>query len=199
MFTRRGHGDIKKSTQKVLDPKKDVLTRLKHLRSLLGEWNVTERLTPTPRYRHRRAKAKLACSANVDDSAVTTTLHAVCGLNAIHVQRWLPCMRCLPERAPLVSTVQCTSLNSIYCKYTGAKWHYVLMLASLLRLTSRLTRRALIVAGRQWSLMRSCHKQQLYCIRTCGPSDNMVQSQSHLALTGGGSVCMVFACQPDCN
>lgn len=37
MFTRRGHGDVKKSTQKVLDPKKDVLTRLKHLRSLLGE------------------------------------------------------------------------------------------------------------------------------------------------------------------
>uniref|UniRef100_A0A8C7U610 Ral GTPase activating protein catalytic subunit alpha 2 n=1 Tax=Oncorhynchus mykiss TaxID=8022 RepID=A0A8C7U610_ONCMY len=35
MFTRRGHGDVKKSTQKVLDPKKDVLTRLKHLRSLL--------------------------------------------------------------------------------------------------------------------------------------------------------------------
>uniref|UniRef100_A0A7N8X647 Ral GTPase activating protein catalytic subunit alpha 2 n=1 Tax=Mastacembelus armatus TaxID=205130 RepID=A0A7N8X647_9TELE len=37
MFTRRGHGDVKKSTQKVLDPKKDVLTRLKHLRALLGE------------------------------------------------------------------------------------------------------------------------------------------------------------------
>uniref|UniRef100_A0A8C2Z3R6 Ral GTPase activating protein catalytic subunit alpha 2 n=2 Tax=Cyclopterus lumpus TaxID=8103 RepID=A0A8C2Z3R6_CYCLU len=37
MFTRRGHGDVKKSTQKVLDPKKDVLTRLKHLRSLLAE------------------------------------------------------------------------------------------------------------------------------------------------------------------
>ncbi|XP_068195740.1 ral GTPase-activating protein subunit alpha-2 isoform X2 [Antennarius striatus] len=35
MFTRRGHGDVKKSTQKVLDPKKDVLTRLKHLRTLL--------------------------------------------------------------------------------------------------------------------------------------------------------------------
>uniref|UniRef100_A0AAY4CTG7 Rap-GAP domain-containing protein n=1 Tax=Denticeps clupeoides TaxID=299321 RepID=A0AAY4CTG7_9TELE len=35
MFTRRGYGDVKKSTQKVLDPKKDVLTRLKHLRSLL--------------------------------------------------------------------------------------------------------------------------------------------------------------------
>lgn len=37
MFTRRGHGDVKKSIQKVLDPKKDVLTRLKHLRSMLGE------------------------------------------------------------------------------------------------------------------------------------------------------------------
>uniref|UniRef100_A0A3B3QGN5 Ral GTPase activating protein catalytic subunit alpha 2 n=1 Tax=Paramormyrops kingsleyae TaxID=1676925 RepID=A0A3B3QGN5_9TELE len=35
MFSRRNHGDVKKSTQKVLDPKKDVLTRLKHLRSLL--------------------------------------------------------------------------------------------------------------------------------------------------------------------
>ncbi|XP_077907458.1 ral GTPase-activating protein subunit alpha-2 isoform X2 [Ictidomys tridecemlineatus] len=35
MFSRRSHGDVKKSTQKVLDPKKDVLTRLKHLRALL--------------------------------------------------------------------------------------------------------------------------------------------------------------------
>ncbi|XP_032402690.1 ral GTPase-activating protein subunit alpha-2 isoform X2 [Xiphophorus hellerii] len=35
MFTRRGHGDVKKSTQKVLDPKKDVLTRQKHLRALI--------------------------------------------------------------------------------------------------------------------------------------------------------------------
>ncbi|XP_047200748.1 ral GTPase-activating protein subunit alpha-2 isoform X5 [Girardinichthys multiradiatus] len=35
MFTRRGYGDVKKSTQKVLDPKKDVLTRLKHLRALI--------------------------------------------------------------------------------------------------------------------------------------------------------------------
>ncbi|XP_015209759.2 ral GTPase-activating protein subunit alpha-2 isoform X2 [Lepisosteus oculatus] len=35
MFSRRSHGDVKKSSQKVLDPKKDVLTRLKHLRSLL--------------------------------------------------------------------------------------------------------------------------------------------------------------------
>ncbi|CAG09895.1 unnamed protein product [Tetraodon nigroviridis] len=41
MFTRRGHGDVKKSIQKILDPKKDVLTRLKHLRSMLGEWIVT--------------------------------------------------------------------------------------------------------------------------------------------------------------
>lgn len=37
MFSRRSHGDVKKSTQKVLDPKKDVLTRLKHLRALLGK------------------------------------------------------------------------------------------------------------------------------------------------------------------
>ncbi|XP_077094754.1 ral GTPase-activating protein subunit alpha-2 isoform X7 [Siphateles boraxobius] len=35
MFTRRVYGDVKKSTQKVLDPKKDVFTRLKHLRALL--------------------------------------------------------------------------------------------------------------------------------------------------------------------
>lgn len=38
MFSRKGHGDVKKSIQKVLDPKKDVLTRLKHLRSMLGEF-----------------------------------------------------------------------------------------------------------------------------------------------------------------
>uniref|UniRef100_A0A3Q3FCJ0 Ral GTPase activating protein catalytic subunit alpha 2 n=1 Tax=Labrus bergylta TaxID=56723 RepID=A0A3Q3FCJ0_9LABR len=42
MFTRRGHGDVKKSTQKVLDPKKDVLTRLKHLRSLLDVIDKSE-------------------------------------------------------------------------------------------------------------------------------------------------------------
>ncbi|XP_070973076.1 ral GTPase-activating protein subunit alpha-2-like isoform X7 [Oncorhynchus clarkii lewisi] len=42
MFTRRGHGDVKKSTQKVLDPKKDVLTRLKHLRSLLDIFEKSE-------------------------------------------------------------------------------------------------------------------------------------------------------------
>ncbi|XP_053567986.1 ral GTPase-activating protein subunit alpha-2 isoform X2 [Bombina bombina] len=41
MFSRRSHGDLKKSTQKVLDPKKDVPTRLKHLRALLDiqEWS----------------------------------------------------------------------------------------------------------------------------------------------------------------
>ncbi|XP_075781905.1 ral GTPase-activating protein subunit alpha-2 isoform X2 [Pelodiscus sinensis] len=35
MFSRRSHADVKKSTQKALDPKKDVLTRLKHLKALL--------------------------------------------------------------------------------------------------------------------------------------------------------------------
>lgn len=29
-------GDIKKAAQKVADPKKDTLTRLKHLRTVLG-------------------------------------------------------------------------------------------------------------------------------------------------------------------
>lgn len=51
MFTRRGYGDVKKSTQKVLDPKKDVFTRLKHLRALLGESDRTETfrgIFPTP-------------------------------------------------------------------------------------------------------------------------------------------------------
>uniref|UniRef100_A0A8C7XD37 Ral GTPase activating protein catalytic subunit alpha 2 n=1 Tax=Oryzias sinensis TaxID=183150 RepID=A0A8C7XD37_9TELE len=42
MFTRRGHGDVKKSTQKVLDQKKDVLTRLKHLRALIDINDKTE-------------------------------------------------------------------------------------------------------------------------------------------------------------
>ncbi|XP_044298882.1 ral GTPase-activating protein subunit alpha-2 isoform X2 [Varanus komodoensis] len=34
MFSRRGHADAKKSAQKALDPRKDVLTRLRHLRAL---------------------------------------------------------------------------------------------------------------------------------------------------------------------
>uniref|UniRef100_A0A8C3JZH8 Ral GTPase activating protein catalytic subunit alpha 2 n=1 Tax=Calidris pygmaea TaxID=425635 RepID=A0A8C3JZH8_9CHAR len=34
MFSRKGHADVRKSTQKALDPKRDVLTRLKHLRAL---------------------------------------------------------------------------------------------------------------------------------------------------------------------
>ncbi|XP_057199282.1 ral GTPase-activating protein subunit alpha-2 isoform X3 [Triplophysa rosa] len=42
MFTRRGYGDVKKSTQKVLDPKKDVFTRLKHLRALLDNTERSE-------------------------------------------------------------------------------------------------------------------------------------------------------------
>ncbi|KAL7862562.1 hypothetical protein SRHO_G00140030 [Serrasalmus rhombeus] len=37
MFSKKPHGDVRKSTQKVLDPKKDVLTRLKHLRIVIGE------------------------------------------------------------------------------------------------------------------------------------------------------------------
>ncbi|RMC08055.1 hypothetical protein DUI87_15528 [Hirundo rustica rustica] len=35
MFSRKSHADVRKSTQKALDPKRDVLTRLRHLRALL--------------------------------------------------------------------------------------------------------------------------------------------------------------------
>ncbi|XP_068110135.1 ral GTPase-activating protein subunit alpha-1 isoform X5 [Hyperolius riggenbachi] len=35
MFSKKTHGDVKKSSQKVLDSKKDVLTRLKHLRIVI--------------------------------------------------------------------------------------------------------------------------------------------------------------------
>ena len=38
MFSKKAHGDVKKSSQKLLDPKKDVVTRLKHLRVVLGKW-----------------------------------------------------------------------------------------------------------------------------------------------------------------
>lgn len=40
MFSKKPHGDVKKSTQKVLDPKKDVLTRLKHLRIVIGKLGI---------------------------------------------------------------------------------------------------------------------------------------------------------------
>ncbi|XP_062986246.1 ral GTPase-activating protein subunit alpha-2 isoform X2 [Elgaria multicarinata webbii] len=42
MFSRRGHADVKKSTQKALDPRKDVLTRLKHLRALMDAVDGSE-------------------------------------------------------------------------------------------------------------------------------------------------------------
>uniref|UniRef100_A0A6I8NEI1 Ral GTPase activating protein catalytic subunit alpha 1 n=1 Tax=Ornithorhynchus anatinus TaxID=9258 RepID=A0A6I8NEI1_ORNAN len=35
MFSKKPHGDVRKSTQKVLDTKKDALTRLKHLRVVI--------------------------------------------------------------------------------------------------------------------------------------------------------------------
>lgn len=37
MFGRKAGGDVRKSAVKVLDPKKDLVTRLKHLRIVLGE------------------------------------------------------------------------------------------------------------------------------------------------------------------
>uniref|UniRef100_A0A8B9MWR6 Ral GTPase-activating protein subunit alpha-1 n=1 Tax=Accipiter nisus TaxID=211598 RepID=A0A8B9MWR6_9AVES len=43
MFSKKPHGDVRKSTQKVLDTRKDPLTRLKHLRVLIGEAAGRER------------------------------------------------------------------------------------------------------------------------------------------------------------
>ncbi|XP_064622191.1 ral GTPase-activating protein subunit alpha-1-like isoform X2 [Lineus longissimus] len=42
MFSKKQQGDIRKSSQKVLDPKKDTVTRLKHLRILLDNYDVHE-------------------------------------------------------------------------------------------------------------------------------------------------------------
>ncbi|KAG7266312.1 hypothetical protein CRUP_015156 [Coryphaenoides rupestris] len=42
MFSKKPHGDVKKSTQKVLDSKKDVLTRLKHLRIVIENAESSE-------------------------------------------------------------------------------------------------------------------------------------------------------------
>ncbi|XP_076027606.1 ral GTPase-activating protein subunit alpha-1 [Genypterus blacodes] len=42
MFSKKPHGDVKKSTQKVLDPKKDVITRLKHLRIVIENAESSE-------------------------------------------------------------------------------------------------------------------------------------------------------------
>lgn len=47
MFSRRGHTDVKKSAQKALDLRKEPLTRLKHLRALMGEWRG-ESTAPSP-------------------------------------------------------------------------------------------------------------------------------------------------------
>ncbi|XP_039182084.1 ral GTPase-activating protein subunit alpha-2 isoform X3 [Crotalus tigris] len=42
MFSRRGHADVKKSAQKALDPRKEPLTRLKHLRALMDAVDGSE-------------------------------------------------------------------------------------------------------------------------------------------------------------
>ncbi|KAK2161341.1 hypothetical protein LSH36_118g02001 [Paralvinella palmiformis] len=42
MFGRKSHGDVKKSANKVLDQKKDTVTRLKHLRVVLETYDVEE-------------------------------------------------------------------------------------------------------------------------------------------------------------
>ncbi|GIY68478.1 hypothetical protein CDAR_112172 [Caerostris darwini] len=42
MFSKKPHSDVKKSSQKVLDPKKDCLSRLKHLRIVLENSDTSE-------------------------------------------------------------------------------------------------------------------------------------------------------------
>lgn len=42
MFSKKPHLDVKKSSQKVLDPKRDCLSRLKHLRNVLGKYPMTK-------------------------------------------------------------------------------------------------------------------------------------------------------------
>ncbi|GFS68356.1 hypothetical protein NPIL_633392 [Nephila pilipes] len=42
MFSKKPHSDVKKSSQKVLDPKKDCLSRLKHLRIVLENSDTAE-------------------------------------------------------------------------------------------------------------------------------------------------------------
>ncbi|XP_054712928.1 LOW QUALITY PROTEIN: ral GTPase-activating protein subunit alpha-1-like [Uloborus diversus] len=42
MFSKKPHSDVKKSSQKVLDSKKDCLSRLKHLRIVLDNSDITE-------------------------------------------------------------------------------------------------------------------------------------------------------------
>lgn len=53
MFSRRGHADVKKSAQKALDPRKEPLTRLKHLRALMGEWRGA-----SARQQHQELRAR---------------------------------------------------------------------------------------------------------------------------------------------
>lgn len=38
MFTKKSHADIKKSTAKLQDCKKDSASRLRHLRTILGKY-----------------------------------------------------------------------------------------------------------------------------------------------------------------
>lgn len=41
MFTKKSHADIKKSTAKLQDCKKDSASRLRHLRTILGKYLFT--------------------------------------------------------------------------------------------------------------------------------------------------------------
>lgn len=40
MFTKKSHADVKKSTAKLQDCKKDSASRLRHLRTILGKYKL---------------------------------------------------------------------------------------------------------------------------------------------------------------
>ncbi len=66
MFGRRAHGDVKRSAVKVLDHKRDSVTRSKHLRVVLGEkLKFLFHLTETERVGgdHCRAGVGWGCTA----------------------------------------------------------------------------------------------------------------------------------------
>ncbi|KAG8223110.1 hypothetical protein J437_LFUL014249, partial [Ladona fulva] len=42
MFSKKIHADVKKSTQKIQDPKKDTATRLRHIKIIIDNADIEE-------------------------------------------------------------------------------------------------------------------------------------------------------------
>lgn len=82
MFSRKSHADVRKSTQKALDPKRDVLTRLKHLRALLGERGVPSG-GPGPGTRRGLPRQSRVCGRCSPSAAVSGGTAASPGVAAL--------------------------------------------------------------------------------------------------------------------